>query len=303
MSKSRDFINQIHAGIPESEIRPIKDSIKAGEEIPEDVHEKTEINAITALLIEELWGKISQDLNSQSPGIAIKSDQDLNKPPYVYSLNETEDFVQKFKKQPKELFRFLSNGTKAFTILKINEWTPENLPAFNRLDSLLKKQSGIPTNIHTPNQHISRGVNTAMFSIWETIGVIPEVYKSQYGKPMPKDEFVKLANNSLPLIYAIASSHLSVFKELEPEYTTFTSESSNLKKFATSSFYFTESGEEKKLELTEQALRRTNFPEQTDTPRTGCPAIYAIGPNRKNVIAEMSDWLIDLANKYYIPNI
>ncbi len=303
MSKSREFINRLHTEFPESKIRPIKEQIKAGEEIPEDTHTKAEINAITALLIEETWKKTSRDINLEPPGIAIRPEPNLTTPPHVYNLEETEQFVNKFKKQPKELFRFIKNGTTGFVILKFNEWQPDNLQAFNRLETLLKKQSGIPTSIHTPRQHISRGVNTAMFSIWETIAVIPEVYKNQYKRPMQKDEFIKLAQNSLPLIYTIASSHLDVFIEIEPGYTGFTSENNNLKKFVAQNFYYIEKGEDKKLELTEKTLQNINIPYNTETPRTGCPAIYAIGPNKKNVIAEMSDWLIDLANKYYIPNI
>src|SRR5205085_2389388 len=84
---------------------------------------------------------------------------------------------------------------------------------------------------------ILRGINTAIFTIWQIIAILPEVYQKQFRTPMPKEEFIKLANSSLPLIYAIANSHIDVLEELQKEYTLKVSKEI-FKAFSPDSFHF-----------------------------------------------------------------
>ncbi len=119
---------------------------------------------------------------------------------------------------------------------------------------------------------------------------------------MPKNEFSKLVKNSLPLVYAIASSHLDVFLKLQQNYRE-TLGLSSIKIFVPQAFYFSGEKTNLKLELKQDTIDAAVASKAPTSIRTGCPAIYTTGSNKKNVIAEMTDWFTELAEKYYVPTL
>jgi|GEM_PF-3550378 len=308
---SKAAINELHERIKiqKVNIRPLKQRILSGGDVDnlelglEKDQQKVEVNAITALFIEEIWSQAVDKIKKRPPGFSARE-----KLGGFYQLSQSDIagicFNRKIDSQ--NTLNFLVNGTSNFlqeeTTLwqlsrdrKIEREVGNDLKdkAYARLKKLLFNNRQPSAS---PGFHIIRGMNTGVSTIWETFGILPEIYAQQFKKPMPKEKFMELARNSLPLIYALASSHLDLFVELNNHYN-------EGNKFAKNAFHFRKDQDTLKLELKQDIVDKARFARIYDSTYTGCPAIYSKGPSGRNVIAEMFEWLLDMAIKYYLPKL
>jgi hypothetical protein len=322
---SRELIEELHAEIPSSKINNLKKEINQGEHDfeSETAELKTEINALTAYFIEDIWSQTTENIKARPPGLSATTKEELEKVPSTHFFSEAETAVICLRpgKSSEESLEFLKKHSENFVLVTLNNWSNDMEQAQNemvadgreadqkdikskaylRFKNLLQISSGkkYTREKFSPREHIARGIGTAVYTIWETIGILATVYKNQFNKAMPKDEFIKIAKNSLPLIYAIASSHLRIFFRLQDNYRL----DEDSKRLLKEAFYFSGEADNLKLQLKASLIRAAEIPEGVQDPRTGCPAIFSTGPKHKNVIAEMSDWFIDLAEKYYLPKL
>lgn len=329
--KSRDNIENLHKGIAYEDLNVEKKKIINTADSPVDATTessqaslKTEINALTAILIESLWSRVSTEIKTHKPGLFSSKAKygGSRKSPRIFTEEEIEHIFIKENLRSRDIIAFLQSGALA---LITSEWdklikqmeaetkNPKekniNNQAYSRLKKLLPtispdfEERGALRSI-TPTLHVERGINTALYTLWETLDILPKVYKQQFNRPMPKEKYVQLAKNSLPLIYAIAGSHLDIFSELQQKYSIYrVIDLIEEDRLLPNVFYFSGEPDNLKLELKEEFFEKIEIPKNINNPRTGCPAIFSLGPNHKNVIAEMADWFINLAEKYYLPNL
>jgi hypothetical protein len=298
----------------------VKKKISEGSSVAGLDH-KIEINAISAHFIEKIWSQVEEDRKSHPPGLAIrdlrsKGIDESGKRSIEYSLSFLSDSdVQKWcsdnlKYQPDMVLNFLRDRTREFLHYEMHKWfsqrenashqpsvTDRDNAIYGRLKSLLNTG----TESVEPGFHIQRGINTAVSTIWGLYGVLTVVYKNQFQKVMTEKEFVESARNCLPLIYMLARQHINVFMEVQSRYVDYLASTGvSLNEFRDDRFKFSPTG--LKLELadiiTNSPIELENTP---SSPRTGCPAMFTSGGNNKNVIAEMAEWFLDLAQKYYVP--
>jgi len=57
------------------------------------------------------------------------------------------------------------------------------------------------------------------------------------------------------------------------------------------------------LEINEEVLALAISAQNPDEPRTGCPALESIGASGKNVVTELYEWYMDLAKRFYLPQL
>ncbi len=290
LPRNRKIIEDLQPkdSVEKVDIRPAKKVFEQGGDPNEDVMSiqrvegKVEINAITAMLLEKIdTFRLMADI-------------------------EVEEFVKKGRTRVGMIdnLRLIS---KNFLIKELLNWGQEmknkmhdvecqeevSVKAYARLAHLLNRIRG-----RSPENHLKRGINTAMKMMWGVSEAIPVVFANKFKRPITPKEFEDISKNSRSLLYSLADSHLDLFVEIEKIFSIdlqLTSEDGveNL-------LYLRNDSNGMSLEINPRSLSPIQSP-SVDTPRTGCPALYAIGPNRKNIIAEMHDWVIDLSKKYYLP--
>ncbi|OGI65007.1 hypothetical protein A3A95_02560 [Candidatus Nomurabacteria bacterium RIFCSPLOWO2_01_FULL_39_18] len=317
---NKEIIDHLHtiAGVDKIGIRPIKKGFEKGEfeaaehlgslEKPNRV--KAEINALLAIFIEEIWLKTLEGIKAHSPGLVRVAMPDVFLPDSVIK------FLLSSLKNSKDVANFLMNNNKTFMKRVLVEWqqdkrkkrydylSGEDLKsmAYDRYSKLLMLEGGVG-GVKDPHAQIRSGILTAINTLWGTIKILPKVYENQFREKMPIDKFEKLANGSLHLIYALASSHIHLFANIESKYSDLNMlDSDEASDFKLDKFYFreTDSGE-LLIEIKPEVLSSVTPFVLDERDRTGCPAIYSIGSSHRNVIAEMHDWIIGLAKKYYLP--
>jgi hypothetical protein len=297
---TRSRIEDLHQGVKTSKIKDLKEALKSGVAVRSPESLKKEINAISAWAIEDIWTRVLAKLSSD-PQIADFSDY-------------TELYLENKNRLSSMACDRFHEGTNAIVSRELVDWinyienpsspaTETERQNYARLKDLLLTPGyrSYPENEMTPKAHLGRGVATAFTAMWETIKILPIVYQKEFGRPMPRKDFIKIAKNALPMIYANASSHLGVFTAVEKRYSS--SVSPNVINFEPHNFYFSGGIENPKLELNEHVTdgARPDPELFKKEERTKCPAMFALGPKNKNVIEEMSDWIFELADKYYVP--
>lgn len=316
---NREVIEELHdkAEIRKTDIRPFKQAFEGKAQMAklppnaERVEDrmKTEINALIAIFIEEIWLKTLEKIKQHPPGLARTTG-------YFRPLEI--NFMLESMQNSEQVANYLIFSSKVFLRKQLSEWykireqkfqsgigwggddgSDFKDRAYDRYRKLLMIEDE-----KEPYMQISSGILTAVNTMWGIIKVLPKVYEKQFKTKMPIDKFEKLAYNSLHLIYALAGSHLGMFIGIEKEYVKsgiLLFDSSAANDFDQNKFDFKTKGEDLFLELKSKFLGGMQPIRTKDDTRTGCPAIYSIGPSHRNVIAEMSDWIIDLTKKYYLP--
>lgn len=309
----QSHIEELHQGIPREPIRGLKERIKSGEQAEAGTI-KAEVNAMTAMYIEEVWRNALSDIETHPPGL-LDFRRDLN----IEGKHAEDSFVtpeqaQEIFSRPEVsdhfVFNILQRQTRNLLKEEVEKWAEDRQKKlsedpnetssriFARYKSLIRHKNRLTdTAASFPNSHIQRGVGTASEVMWNTIRVVPATYKNRFSEHLAPEQYAKIARNSLPVIYAIASTHLGVFgkahKQLKSQYGL---------AFDPANFYLAGEGENIRLEVQPAAFSRIDIdPTDYEEGRTGCPAMFAEGPSKRNVIAEMYEWLLDLAEKYYYP--
>ncbi len=313
---NREIIEGLHdeAGIRKTDIRPFKHAFEGKgdlKELPPNVERfedrsKAEVNALVAIFVEDIWLRSLEEIKLRPPGLARITGVSLSNSEISYTLSSAQN--------SEAAASFLVAGTKSFLQRQLSEWhkirdaewkahmgQSGDLKdiAYNRYVQLLMMEGD-----KDPFTQIKAGMLTAANTTWGVIKVLPKVYEQQFQEKMPVEKFEKLAKNALHLIYALAGSHLGMFVGAEREYVKTgiqIYDTSNASDFDQAQFDFKDTNGELFLELKPHALSGVEPSAFKDDVRTGCPAIYAIGPSHRNVIAEMYDWEIGLAKKYYLP--
>ncbi len=313
---NRQSLQSVHdkAGINTTNIRPFKNAFEGKgklDNLPPHVEKfedrkKAEVNALIAIFIEEIWMKTLEEIKLHPPGIIDTFGNPLTKVQVTDKLS--------YAKDSKAVANFLITRIKLSLVRQLSEWLEIREKAwrdrmgmgddikekaFDRYKKLL-----MIDGVTEPLEQIRGGILTAINTTWGIIKVLPKVYEQQFQTSMQSDKFEKLAQNSLPLIYTLASSSLRVFLAMQWNFSKSEQQlidSEEVSDFHPERFTFRTSGEELYLELKPEFIEEAQPLSLGGDVRTGCPALYTTGPNRKNIIAEIFDWEIELAKEYYLP--
>jgi hypothetical protein len=157
-----------------------------------------------------------------------------------------------------------------------------------------------------PLEQIRRGLNTAFKVIWGIAQIIPDVYENQFGRKISEEEYANCITNSLPLKYETARMRLDYLGRLDKELEK-TGSDANLgldvggKILEEKDFYFENSEKGPILEIKPDVLAQIPKSQDVTTPVTSCPALYALGINKKNIIAELDELVLEYLKKFYFP--
>jgi len=311
---NRKAIEGLHAGIRQQDgMRGLKErALAAGPLGMKEVEREAEVNALTAHFIEEFW---EQTLTRLEAGLAegvfnehgaFNGDEDV----HYFTEAEASRKLLKSGLRSAKVLSFLAISSEEFAMQVLKEWyeARENdrgentgeAQAYHRYRNLVFPE-------HTV-EHIGRGAGTAMETNWGVISLIPQVYRHQFGRPMPPEEFKPLAKNALPLIYNLAGSQKYVFNNLQAHLRELAFRKNHKTKLFEfigqdiNAMSFKETRNGWQLQVDDKIISSTHIPTQAKTAlRTRCPAIDAIGPSGRNVIAEFQDWVLSLTEKYYVP--
>ena len=318
--KTKKVIDDLHRDlqIREVELRSIKESVlrhsrREVEGFQKIDRYKAEINALLAIFIEDVWLNTLQKIEEHPPGLQEETGMGVKFLTDQSILSQIE-----VCKISDEVANFILQISKTSFRQSCADWEEEMQ---KRREKIIKKElreetkdmaykryldlciSGAYPNFNS----IESGINTALNTSWGIIKVIPKVFRQEFGRAPSPSELRKIYHNALPVIYALAGSHLQMFIQfrkamagIQYDETRFSYDT-----FIPKQFFFRkdERGElflEIKSEILEESIKLKNKGDFY-VAKTGCPAIYSIGPTHRNVIAEMYDWVIDLAEKYYLP--
>ncbi len=320
--KTKKIIDQIHKDleIPAIDLRQIKENLKSHPDTQlEDVvgglaRHKAEVNGLFTIFIEEVWLELLKKIQKNPPGLqqettrgvrflteqSIKSQIDVCKNP-----DQVADFIMQaslttFRESHEHWLNFRNNK---HDLISSGQMKAEDIGdrAYERYLSVLEKGRYKVVN------NIDSGIGTALKTSWAIIKIIPKVYKDQFGEDINPKDFGKIAQNALPLLYALAGANLQVFIQVRREVVGPAADAlpSKFHVFSPDKFYFRKSDKGELFLEIEPELLSQSFevfqPGDFETPTTSCPAIYSMGPSHRNVIAEMYDWVLSLAEKYYLP--
>lgn len=263
-----------------------------------------ELNAITAVSIEKIWPRIAGVL-----GVDSKLEQHLNTSPHLQPMDRV--------KVENTLAENLDIGLQRMEVYGMNifrdfvtefchseQENPMDAKMVGRMKQLLSKPSyerytGNPVNL------IMAGFGTASDLLVTLFGVIKPLYENQYGREPSPQEFRSVAASVESLAQYMATIRLDllgpVLREMRQNIET-------VKVVSIGNFQIREHEGKFQLDLQRDALKRIaegylseESPDFGNRKRTGCPALYARGADKKsNVISEMSDWYYSMIDKHYL---
>ncbi len=164
----------------------------------------------------------------------------------------------------------------------------------------------------SPELHIGGGFITARKIIWGVLGILPHVFKRQYGRSPTKNELLNLVRLARPLVFAISMTDVYVLGDIQEilgqiQTVDETQRSSLKMTLDPSKFCILKEGDNLSLEIKSSALDAIDKLLETPrknrekpTSRTGCPAAAAAGADGKNVVSELYDWFAKLYEEFYI---
>lgn len=320
---SRRVIEDLHqkAGVTKINLRLAKERVE--EEITTGgqseahgrAHEKAEKMALLAILIEDVWETIANSLKDQPENLSSYTD--------FLDEEEIQENLLGFQNDPQKILGFLHNASYQTIVRAFDEWHRKMWDIYTKTQAGIINPTGLREIAYSRYMNLSfggensdrrvlHGFNTAFFNCWGVLGILPNVYREQFGREMPPEEFDRLAQNSLQLIYALAGSHIDVFIGLEDNIhkkpTKITYDTENLIPEPSKFYFRSDKSGNLYLELKEGVLQSSSPKNRSGEagltgPQTGCPAIFSKGVDQRNVIAELFEWLRCLAKKYYVPNL
>jgi hypothetical protein len=315
-----DF-EKLHESIPLGDIKSVKEKITKGNisgNIPSNPESlKLEINAMTSFVTEQAWQFFKNHIHA-NPGNFIKLDFLDREEKKITGKEITEKELIKCLNDPHldavSAGRILEDITTCTITEQINLWEGQKLkekkngnrdPVFERYQMLLisrDQKIKQPEEI-SPAIEIRRGINTAAETMWTVLGLIPSVYKRQYGKSISEEEYKIIAKRALSLVLQIAQLQVDVFAELRQTYISSEPEITKTRYLQDRSFKIIGEGDTLTLSLEDRVFEAAQKAKPRINLRTGCPAIFSHGSGGKNVIAEMYEWVLELNNKFFLPNL
>jgi hypothetical protein len=312
--------DKLHQGIPHGDIRPAKDKLAKGDisgKMPGNPETlKLEVNAMTSFMTEKAWAFAKNQINS-NPQRFIR--RELENDPISHSIRlvpkeiteeKLLDLLNGSRENAASAGRTLADITHATIAEQINLWQEQKLkerqlgnedPIFRRYEKLLKAKDAAETN--TPSLEIKRGIGTASETMWLVLSAIPGVYRKQLGKPITEEQYKVISRRAISLIFKIAQLQVNVFSELRVAYTREIPELPPITYPIEASFKIMGEDNNLTLALTDKVFEAAQNVEPRINLRTGCPAIFSQGPSGKNVITEMYEWVLELNDKYFLPNL
>lgn len=306
---NREQIENLHlySGAPRvsigEELKKVKNDLLQ-EVALESYSSKVEINAITAFMIEKVWLDMLKEIQVNPPGLGLLKNRGTDMEVFsILKKEEADKVYDRYKDNSRMMLHVLKELSKDFLDGFLSVWIQKMEDASDDInDNSLEKRSYDRLAFLLANERsdtvrvqMLRGLNTAILEFWGTTEAIPIAYKEKFGRNITEKEFEEISINSRNLIYALAGSHVQVFSQIHFKYKVHPSHS-----FQDGSFYLREDNGKLSLEIKPEILAKVGAGFDP-TVRTGCPAIYSTGPSKRNVIAEMHDWVIDLAKTYYLP--
>lgn len=153
------------------------------------------------------------------------------------------------------------------------------------------------------------GFNTARHVVWQSLGVLPEVYKLENNGQNPtKVELANFIEGVKPFILTTAHSDVQTLNVIEMQLGKSISVDFNdllTQEFDPKKFWISKQRNNLYLEIKPEVLDEVqNILSYVgnDAFRTGCPALVADGVDGKNVVVEMYDLFARLYKELYINN-
>lgn len=300
-----------------------------GEEAIENVSAKIKLEtaALSSMFIPQVWQKVHKWISENPPGIAVPiRNSKVLQPMPVEGFNNLARHADS-----NQSLNLIRKHTELILLVLAKEWEAEQEEKLRQIDSAdpkdirmieayrrYKKMLGrgvsnvVDQKTQEPTEstgdHIIGGLATGRAMIFQSFGVLEEVFLRQYGRRPTAEELKKLIQGTKSLILAIAQTDLQTFSELEDEITkpkdarlSYMDNGFDPEKFSISA-----QGSNFCLEIKPEILDKVEKRLVTrghDPLHTGCPALFTKGEEGKNVITELHDWFSKLYEEFYINKI
>lgn len=287
--------------------------------IPHDpnLSEKGRIYAAQVILINDLWSKIAKfiTINHDTLGLSdLLNDNQLLPCPLEKLEQELASVESRI-----ELKKIVMSKQVNTALYFINDWLSERernrlqlgsqtgelsessllQKAYNEAYELVHKMQ-VRLPFTSPSTQLKSGFGAGLNFIWNTLAVVPEVYKRQYGE-LPSAEQIE---NSIPSCFNFIDKSAFTPADRFNSYIEFLSINSSRGSFFNPERFTLvnqKSGLSLDLLIPEEGSV-TQLPPIKDLPIYGCPALIAHG-EKAHVIRELSIWTSKIMNRLYFPRI
>lgn len=321
---ARPLMTEVAQAVKSGEVsHPVLESLSKVDQ------QKIEVNAIATVLIRDIWEELSGSLQLHAPGLGQK--RFIEGVPRLVWVEAAEVEAEMAQAETSaQAISILSKYTRQVPGWHVKEWFERHMTrlnelpeeeltyvdrAFRRYNSLLPTLDRVDNDEPSPRSHLmandilSNGLEAGQEVTFATLSCIPELYFRQFGQRPNGEEVRAIAQASQSFVLLLATSQLGIFNILSGALLNRTAPEFDLDKLEL---------EEKngtlrlgvKKECLEAALREieainggigpSKREASLDSVRTGCPAMAADG---KNVIVELYQWYMRVADQFYFPNV
>ena len=336
-SSSLRHLKTLHTQKPRVDLRAARETLVENRPIP---LQRVESNAIHSLFIEDIWRTVHQYINTHMPGIVEpRTAADIAAGDSAVLVPMTVDaFAQRCEAAGhySMVVRQLDDCTKPIVFAMINEWQKTHfqrlavcgVDELNFSDEVFMRFLRIQNEINSERLHelsetlvgtdpvelkttllrsfvfgaVAQGFVTAREIILGTLAVAPEVYQQQFGSPITSAQMAEIATNLKPLVLMLAADDLQSHVYIA-HFLTLGEPIERLRLMDPDMFFIAKPRGKLTLEINEEVLQQAVVAQSENEPRTGCPALESIGSSGRNVVTELYEWYIDLAKRFYLPQL
>ncbi len=276
-----------------------------------------EINAMAAHFAEHIW-KNATNWMKENP-LTLGSGRFINSTFVPVPYEEVERMFEKDPSRGLQYMRKLCFDTLYAQAeeffekthdapIEVNGKPSYEARAFARYsDLLLLSGRAIENDMSTPEKHVWGGLDTATELSFTLLEAIPRTFNEKFGRMPSNDELRKLTEAGREFVLYLASLEASAFSTIQEriikgDAREETSRMHGLDIREKNGSYYLDLKPDYLTAITSAVKNELSLPTE-DRSRIGCPAIAARGPEGKNLIVEMYDWIASLTWKFYYSRI
>lgn len=280
-----------------------------------------ELMSLTAVFIEDVWGSIDNWITEHGMALPIVTARDsydfVSAPADLFKgEKDAESVLQKIE---ISLLSFIENELFAWEEEKESELNCELPPGdleaalmqdhYLRLESMIledKERKGETQTNTALADYLKGGFATATNVNMNFLKIIPKAFYQKYGRHISGQEALVVFQNSHRLISTIATMGMNNFFNLAvllgKEDGVGGVDPTN---YDLENFELVEQGDDQKkkisLGIKTEVVAHLRRSAQKTEEATGCPALAAIAPGKKNVVASYNEWITEIAKVHFFP--